>query len=239
MQKVVHIQDIGLVTIKKHKSARYVKLRVVPNKGLIVTIPAYCPYAEAYHAIEKRRGWIIKNLSAMQKIEEQTKYTLSHFPYKTFRHTIHVVIEAILDYEIKRKGDQIYVAIPFTIPFESEGNQLYFKELFEKLYRKEAKEHLPARTRYFADIYNLECNRITVKNQKSRWGSCSSTNNINLNLNLMKLPEHLRDYVILHELAHTIEKNHGAGFWKLLDTFTNGNAKTLDKELNQFNWAIP
>ena len=92
--------------------------------------------------------------------------------------------------------------------------------------------------KYFAEKFNLKYNKVVIKNQKTRWGSCSSKNNLNFNLNLMKLPEHLRDYVILHELAHTIEKNHQKPFWDLLDTLTDNNAKAWDKELNKYNLSI-
>ena len=84
-----------------------------------------------------------------------------------------------------------------------------------------------------AEKYGLSFADLRVKNLKTRWGSCSSVNNINLNIHLMRLPEHLIDYVILHELAHTIHKNHGKGFWQTLDKFS-GNARLLAKEMRQY-----
>lgn len=76
--------------------------------------------------------------------------------------------------------------------------------------------------------------RIAVRNQKTRWGSCSTLNNINLNISLIKLPDHLRDYVILHELVHTIHKNHSKAFWNKLDEVVGGKAKELRREMRQF-----
>ena len=103
--------------------------------------------------------------------------------------------------------------------------------------RQEGKTYLPARTAELARLHKFDFENVFVKHVKSRWGSCSSTNNINFNLHLMRLPERLIDYVILHELAHTVEKNHGPGFWKLLEKVCPG-ARKLDKELNQFHVDI-
>ena len=72
-----------------------------------------------------------------------------------------------------------------------------------------------------------------MKNQRTLWGSCSHRNNINLNVNLLRLPEELRDYVILHELVHTRHKNHSRAFWRDLDRFV-GDAKGLQRHLRQF-----
>ncbi|MCK4466289.1 MAG: M48 family metallopeptidase, partial [Bacteroidales bacterium] len=69
------------------------------------------------------------------------------------------------------------------------------------------------------------------------WGSCSSRNNINLNLHIMRLPEKLADYIILHELTHTVHKNHGKKFWSLLTEFT-GDGKGLAKELRNYDIQI-
>jgi len=72
--------------------------------------------------------------------------------------------------------------------------------------RKEAKDYLPQRTELLAAAHGFKYSGVTVKNISSRWGSCSSTNHINLNIHLVRLPEHLSDYVILHELTHTVHK---------------------------------
>jgi hypothetical protein len=93
------------------------------------------------------------------------------------------------------------------------------------------------RLNYFAQKYNFSYNRAAFRRQKTRWGSCSGRNNINLNIKIAALPEQLQDYVLLHELVHTKHKNHGKGFWAEMDKLT-GDAKKLRKEMKKYTTAV-
>jgi hypothetical protein len=79
---------------------------------------------------------------------------------------------------------------------------------------------------------------VFIKNLKSKWGSCSSAQNINLSLLLVLLPSHLIDYIILHELAHTRHMNHSKAYWDYLDTLTEGKAKKYDREMKNYQHLI-
>jgi len=102
---------------------------------------------------------------------------------------------------------------------------------FEEI-SKEQKQDLVDRAEYLAKQYNFQYNKITIRKMTSRWGSCSSKNNISLNLGLILLPIEFQDYVILHELIHTRIKNHGNSFWQTLNSILP-NAKKLNKQLNK------
>jgi len=65
--------------------------------------------------------------------------------------------------------------------------------------------------------YGFSYNRVAIRDQRSRWGSCSQRKNLNFNYRLVFLPQHLVDYIIVHELCHLQEFNHGQGFWKLVE----------------------
>ena len=82
---------------------------------------------------------------------------------------------------------------------------------------EKARELIPQRAAYFSDRMGVDYGRITIREQKTRWGSCSSKGNLNFNWKLVLLPMELLDYVVVHELAHRVEMNHSADFWRVVE----------------------
>lgn len=103
--------------------------------------------------------------------------------------------------------------------------------------RKAARRQLVDRLNYLTEKYGFEYNRVFIKKQKTRWGSCSGRNNINLNVNLVRLPQELIDYTLLHELVHTRIKHHGKQFWSQMDSLL-GDARKLDRALSEYNLLL-
>lgn len=99
--------------------------------------------------------------------------------------------------------------------------------------RARAKAELPPRLKELADANGFTFNRVTIKNNISNWGSCSSKGNINLNLRLVTLPSELSDYVMLHELCHLRELNHGPRFHALLEAVCPHH-RDLERQLKQY-----
>ena len=96
--------------------------------------------------------------------------------------------------------------------------------------RRQAKIELPSRLAELARRYGFEYNRLAIKHNATNWGSCSSRNNINLNLNIVRLPSALRDYVLLHELCHLRHHDHGHAFHLLLEHVCTDNLLRLSED---------
>lgn len=157
--------------------------------------------------------------------------------------------------KIDKKGD-ILVVMPYWIPYSMGINfagtqkkwisrqkvklaenttQITVQNSGEAIdvLRSKARGYLPVRLRELAEEHDYKYGKVSLRNQKTLWGSCSGKNNISLNINLMQLPPQLIDYVILHELTHTVHKNHGPGFWNAMEEKMN-NSRKLAKELRSY-----
>jgi len=113
-----------------------------------------------------------------------------------------------------------------------EINKSIFNDAHYKKHKEEALNLVIDRAEYFSQMYNLKYNKISVKNQKTRWGSCSATKNLNFNYKILFLPERLRDYIVVHEICHLKEFNHSAKFWDLVSEVFPDHL-TLRKELRK------
>jgi len=100
--------------------------------------------------------------------------------------------------------------------------------------RRAAKADLPGRIARLSEATGLKYEKLTIRASRTKWGSCSGRNHISLSLFLMALPEHLRDYVIIHELCHTVHHNHSPRFHALVDRLVGGREKALNRELRAF-----
>jgi len=99
--------------------------------------------------------------------------------------------------------------------------------------RAEARKILVNRLNELCEQHGFHYNKVFMRNQKTRWGSCSTKNNISLNMKLVRLPDEMIDYILLHELVHTRIKNHTNVFWTELNRFV-GDAKAKSKKLNEY-----
>lgn len=149
------------------------------------------------------------------------------------------------------KNNEIKVAVPIRIDLNkavdfAQSKINWIKKTQDKISKKiiitnnhycrsDAKKILVRRLNEISNDTGLSYNKVSIRNQKTRWGSCSSLNNISLNIKLIALPPRLMDYVIFHELVHTVERNHSKKFWNLLNNYLP-KSNQLNKELN--NYAI-
>lgn len=228
-QKVVRIPSLGEVILIRHPRSRRLKLRVRSDRKTVVTFPLYVSYREAARFAGEHIDWIIKQ---QQKLETSLPKYSEDIGLKTRFHKISFCRSG--DKLVARKNEgEVVISVPACCSFSDHDTQLFITGVVTAIYRLEAKSFLPARLAALAAQRGFRYGKVTIRNNKTNWGSCSGRNNISLNLHLMKLPDHLIDYVLLHELVHTKIKNHGPGFWELLNVCTEGKARPLASEIRK------
>ncbi len=227
--KIIHIDPVGDISFSKNSRSTRIRITVKPG-GVSVTLPSSVPYREAIRFAEAKADWIAQQQSKMvlglPLFSTDTEFTTKFHHLKISRGNFPKVYNRI-------GNGIIQFFIPERVDIKNDAIQEYIRKTLVDVMRYEAKVYLPKRLDELAKKFGMRYKQVFVKNAKTRWGSCSSENNINLNLHLMRLPDHLIDYVILHELAHTVEKNHGPRFWKLLGQMTDSPQK-LRKEMHRY-----
>ncbi|NOX19296.1 MAG: M48 family metallopeptidase [Chlorobi bacterium] len=228
------MKPLGEVLFRKSGRAKRLRITIKENREVIVTLPKNVSFSYAEKIAREKSDWILKHLSKM-KAEEKPKIVFDEkTKFKTRYHKLIIEKENRENIGIAVYQGIIKIALPRSFDITSEEAQQAVRLGVVEALRIEAKMSLPLKVEMFAEKFGLSYNRVFIKNLKTRWGSCSNRNNINLNLHLMRLPERLIDYVVLHELAHTVEKNHGKEFWALLETFVK-DARKIDKELGKYS----
>jgi predicted metal-dependent hydrolase len=120
---------------------------------------------------------------------------------------------------------------------EYEKQKKAFNDAFLSIDKAKAGRQIIARLHQLARRYGFTFSKASVRNQRTRWGSCSAKGNVSLNIKLVALPPDLSDYVLLHELVHTRIHNHGMRFWKELDKYV-GDGKARAKKLVEYGLRL-
>lgn len=236
-EKIIYIDGVGKVIVKHSNRARYLNISIRPFVSIRASVPVGMSYNSATRLITERTAWLKLHLTKMKEIEKLQTMFDENSGFCTKFHRLNLKKTNRKNISVRLSSGKINVLYPDELNVVSNELQIAIRKGIERALKIEAKEILPDRVKKLADQFKFNYNKLTLKNIKSRWGSCSRKNNINLSIHLMRLPEHLIDYVVLHELAHTIHHNHGTNFWNLLNDLT-GAAKKMDKELRKYRIAI-
>ncbi len=203
--------------IRFSNKAKYLRLQISNSNSLEMVLPHSYNLSEAEKFLIRKKLWIKKYL-----VSKQAK------PNKYFLFGNEVSITHNYDLFIK-KHKTVYHNFNLNITSPSESNT-DLKTLYELWLKKTAKVFITERVKKLAEKYNFKINKINIRGQKTRWGSCSSKGRLSFNYRLMQFNKDIIDYVIIHELCHLLEMNHSPRFWKLVESYCP-NYKLLKKGL--------
>lgn len=224
-KQIISDKDFGKIHFVVRRSARNITMRVKED-GLHVTTPPYRSITALLEAIAPFRERLRNVCSEVKPKPFDLNFSIEA---ECFR--LKLETSPLKNFTVSMRGETVVIACPAHADFTTDRVQTLVKNAVMRAMRKKAEEYLPPLVQYWSSLFDLPYNKVTISKARSRWGSCSSKRDISLSFYLMLLPAHLMDYVILHELAHTREMNHGPKFWELLNQLTDGKALALRKEL--------
>ena len=227
---------LGLITVRTNARARRIIMRPQVD-GVQVTVPPRTTERLLTDTLNHFRQRLRARQLEMQKGAEEkgTGNSCIDLNFRLETDLISIALErgTRKDFYLRTEQGRTVIVCPPDTDFNEPTRQEWLHRVVERALRLQAERVLPERLRALSVLHNLPFNTCKVNVSKGRWGSCSGRKDISLSCYLALLPPHLREYVMLHELCHTREMNHGPRFWALLDDLTDGKAKALRKELKE------
>lgn len=230
--RILKDDELGTLFVRVNARARRLTFRVKED-GIYVTVPPRTSLAEVKRAVEQLRPRLREAGRKQVRKMLDLDYRIDTEFFK-----LTLVSGQREQFLSRSESGEMQIICPPDTDFTDGNLQAWLHKVLEEALRRRAKAILPPRLQMLSTKHNLPYKSVRINSSSGRWGSCSAQGSINLSYYLVLLPSHLVDYVLLHELAHTREMNHGEGFWALLDRLTDGKARALREELRKYRTEI-
>ena len=211
------------IQVKEGLKSHYIS--VEKGVGIILKGKAI-PLEQSNKLILKKAKWILEKLELVRSIDDDEIVTGSRIQYLGKKYYVEILpVEGERRISIDFTESKFRVNVPQHL-----NNQDEIKKAFEKFFKEKVAEKLIPRFKKWSKVTGLVYNELKFMKLEKRWGSCSPSNKININVNAIRLPFSLIDYLIVHELVHTKVKNHSKEFWAELSKHIT-NWKELDEKM--------
>ncbi|MFC1935941.1 M48 family metallopeptidase [Chloroflexota bacterium] len=214
----IELEGINIYyTVIRHPRRRHVHLQVRPGLA-ILRIPQRFASRHVPEILRQRAGWIRQRLALLEEAVAATRrqyVTGERFPYLGKTYALKVIYGEDTTNPFVKLRRGVFWAVTAS-PTADGGGQCTVRDAILRWYHGRAKEYLPERVEKLSENIGMRPARVAVRNQTTRWGSCSSSGSVNLNWRLVLSPTHIVDYVVAHELCHLKVANHSPQFWRLL-----------------------
>ena len=226
---------IGQYALKRSNRSKSIRIVAHPIKGLTITIPWFITKTQLEKFLFQKKEWVTKAIERQRTKEQLYSRNLSHgTTIELINGSITIEHKECNSVSKEERDGHYTITIPIYTNLKCETEEQRVVQEVTSAIGDSARRYLPIRARELAKQHHITFGKLFLKNNKSNWGSCSSLGNINLNIHLMRLTPQLCDYVILHEIAHIIHRNHGAQFHQLVNEMTHGKERELSAQLKKY-----
>jgi predicted metal-dependent hydrolase len=206
-------------TLKRSNKRRSIGLRIDDN-GLTVNMPLRASEKWLHSVLNEKANWVIEKLGSWQTKKNVAPVWLDGeklaFRGETF--TLRI-IPSLFNSPPQLRGEQLLLHVTDI------SNEIKIEKVVTQWYRSEAERVFQECVAHYAPLMSVAPKQIKLSSARTQWGSCTSRGVVRLNWHLVRMPLHLIDYVVVHELAHLIEMNHSAAFWRIVESACPDYAK--------------
>jgi predicted metal-dependent hydrolase len=205
---VKHGSQIFSVRVRRHRRARRYTLRIHPSdREAILTMPPRGTIADAKDFAQRHGAWIAARLGRLPKAAPFQTGTV--VPLRGVAHRIvhRAGVRGVVWTEIRDSGERILCVA---------GGIEHIDRRVHDFLKREARKDVAKSAQYYAEALGVRVKRISIRDQSSRWGSCTSAGSLSFSWRLILAPPYVLDYLAAHEVAHLVEMNHSARFWRVV-----------------------
>lgn len=234
----INVPPIGDVDVYESRQCRRVTLRVGIGGKVRVSVPPYTTPKLIFEFVKANVDFINKSQQLMAAKRPVRIFTSAE-PFSTKSHTLNLSPTAKDNkFHGKVSAGFIDVIYPPDVKEDDEQLQAFIRKAIGAALKVESRQVIVPRLASLANQFGFKYNKVDLRDMSSRWGSCDTRGRICINIHCMRLPDHLIDYILLHELCHTLYHDHQAGFWAKMEEVCFGKAKIYDKELNKYHTSF-
>ena len=199
-------------TLKRSGKRRSIVLRI-DDRGLTVSVPLRASEKWLHSVLQDKARWVVEKLDGWQTckpaaIRWQDGETIAYLGELLILR----VVQGLFATPVHRRGSELWV-------FVVNGSETaHIEHAVSRWYQHEADQFFVRRVAHYAPLLNVVPHAVKLSEAKTQWGSCTAHGSVRLNVQLIKLPPRLIDYVVVHELAHLRELNHSATFWRVVES---------------------
>lgn len=225
--------EFGTIAVRRLARSRSIRFSVATSGRIVATTPRLTPLFFIRQVLDSSRPAL---RTMLDNPRVRTQY--AHGQQIGSHHKLAVIpTQMVSKPTVQTTRETLIVKLPPNYELDSPKVQQMIRDEVTKILRREAKAYLPERLSVFARQWHFSYERVRFSHSSGRWGSCSSTGTISLNIALMKLPSELIDYVLIHELCHTRHMNHSAAFWSEVGTF-DPHYKLHKRQISRFSPTV-
>ena len=232
--------ELHAYSVRVSGRARSVSLRVLPDLGLEITVPRRFDQSAIPEIVRENREWIEQAVADIKSrgLDKREPWPPQQLHLAAINQQLNITFAELPEGSDKWRAEMQADQLVLMTPGSRADQRDMVARLVASLLKRKARQYLEPLTALHAEEQGMSYRRLSVRGQRTLWGSYSSSGTLSLNYKLLFLPPELVDYVVLHELAHTRHMDHSRAFWRLLDKMIPG-ARDLDDQVNDAATLVP